>query len=162
MIQINNLRTHASQFLGASRKRLAKFVPHSVGFQPEDDPALREFPFHSSVYFMHAALTTISNHRLPDSFRDKESHPAAWLLNEMSHEGSAGYRRGGQYGPYISITTKNLRARQIFRASGIQLQPYADKRLRPLARRRFSIALPVGVALRLRKPCVRLRLRLLG
>jgi len=34
--------------------------------------------------------------------------------------------------------------------------------LRPLARRRFSTFRPVGVAMRARKPCVRLRRRLLG
>jgi len=35
-------------------------------------------------------------------------------------------------------------------------------RLRPLARRRFSTWRPPGVAIRARKPCVRLRRRLLG
>jgi hypothetical protein len=35
-------------------------------------------------------------------------------------------------------------------------------RLRPLARRRFSTCRPPGDAMRARKPCVRLRRRLLG
>jgi len=36
------------------------------------------------------------------------------------------------------------------------------RRLRPLARRRLSTARPPAVELRLRNPCVRLRLILLG
>ena len=39
---------------------------------------------------------------------------------------------------------------------------YAARRLRPLARRRAITARPLLVAMRLRKPCVRLRLRTLG
>ncbi len=35
-------------------------------------------------------------------------------------------------------------------------------RLRPLARRRFSTCRPPGLAMRVRKPCVRFRRRLLG
>ena len=41
-------------------------------------------------------------------------------------------------------------------------QDQADTRLRPLARRRFKIRRPPLVELRLRKPCVRARLMLLG
>jgi hypothetical protein len=38
----------------------------------------------------------------------------------------------------------------------------ADKRFRPFARRELKMARPARVSIRARKPCVRLRLRLLG
>ena len=39
---------------------------------------------------------------------------------------------------------------------------YAERRLRPLARRRFRIICPARVDMRARKPCLRLRRRTLG
>jgi hypothetical protein len=47
-------------------------------------------------------------------------------------------------------------------ASSFNLLCYADRRLRPLARRRFITRRPPLVAMRERKPWVRLRLRTLG
>jgi len=45
---------------------------------------------------------------------------------------------------------------------GTQPIPYAERRLRPFARRRFNTALPPAVAIRALKPWVRFRFRLLG
>ena len=39
---------------------------------------------------------------------------------------------------------------------------YTERRLRPFARRRLRISLPIFVLIRLRKPCVRFRRRLFG
>jgi hypothetical protein len=44
----------------------------------------------------------------------------------------------------------------------VNTQLYAERRLRPLARRRFNTCLPPLVAIRARKPCVRARLSTLG
>ena len=44
----------------------------------------------------------------------------------------------------------------------LTLHRYADRRLRPLARRRFRISRPARVDIRFRKPCFRFRLRTLG
>ena len=40
--------------------------------------------------------------------------------------------------------------------------PQAERRLRPLGRRRFRITRPARVAMRARKPCFRFRLRTFG
>jgi len=44
----------------------------------------------------------------------------------------------------------------------IACETYADRRLHPLARRRFITKRPDFVAIRARKPCLRLRTRLEG
>ena len=41
-------------------------------------------------------------------------------------------------------------------------QDQADKRFRPFARRELKMARPALVSIRVRKPCLRLRFRLLG
>ena len=48
------------------------------------------------------------------------------------------------------------------RHPSLRLPPHADRRLRPFARRRATTLRPPVVAMRLRKPCRRLRTSLLG
>ena len=55
------------------------------------------------------------------------------------------------------------RAREAMAALHSRVQrAQADRRLRPLERRRLRIARPARVDMRARKPCLRFRLRTLG
>jgi hypothetical protein len=54
------------------------------------------------------------------------------------------------------------RSREAVTALHFDGAAYADRRLRPRARRRFKIARPPRVAIRARKPCRRFRRRTLG
>jgi hypothetical protein len=83
--------------------------------------------------------------------------PLKTLLNSMVFVNLARTenfaRRGGLICRAFFFNGKNPR-----RAWGNQ----ADRRLRPLARRARMMALPLRVAMRARKPCLRARFRRLG
>src|SRR6185312_5220421 len=109
-----------------------------------------------------ASLHLVPRDRRPDRFRDRQADAstlAAVLAREpVEHEVPRRDR------PAVPIDRVEVaRAREAVAALHARVQrAEAERRLRPLARRRLSIARPARVDIRARKPWRRLRLRTLG
>jgi hypothetical protein len=87
--------------------------------------------------------------------------------SRLQHEGrslpaSPSGRRVEKLAPPLQLHDPGLRLPVISQVSAGTAASQADSRLRPLARRRAMMRRPPTVAMRARKPCRRLRIRLLG
>jgi len=108
-----------------------------------------------------AALHLVAHNRRADCLRHREPQPGpvAVLAREPVEDQEA--RRDGA--PMAIDRVEVARAREAVAALHARVQrSQAERRLRPLARRRLRIARPARVDIRARKPCRRFRLRTFG
>src|SRR3954453_3635130 len=138
---------------------------HGLGQAGADDEhvvlVLRQLRQARAKRLAQAALDLVAHDRRPDGLRHREPEPrlATLLAREPVKDEEA--RRDRAAVPVDRVEV--ARARESVAALHARVQRgQADRRLRPLARRRLRIARPARVDIRARKPWRRFRLRTLG
>jgi hypothetical protein len=152
----------SSQFNGQTGKIAAKLAPFGLIEKSEDRITPGEFILQLPVSLAHTPFLFIPDHCLSDTLWDKKGSPAFLPFMEVDLDHTAGRRIRGQNRSYIFAFPQYVWPRKVLPGICVQLRPYAERRLRFLLRRRLITARPCDVDMRLRKPCLRLRLRLLG
>jgi len=145
----------------------------SRGAAQDNDVEIRLAGVHASEMFPGEAFHEIALDGPGEMLlRNRKAQAVSWEgvgSGEEQHFSTAGFGIGRcKYPPVVAAAQQPVRARKnLTHGSGTVIKAanrlaQAARRLRPRARRRASTARPLFVAMRARKPWVRLRLSTLG
>src|SRR6187551_17492 len=140
----------------AARRGLREARPRDEDIVPPRRDAVGELGPHRA----ELPLDAVSRHGRPDGARHGEAEPGRAVGIVLTSEP---VERHGSRRDRPSLPVDRVEVAGTGQAlPSLHGAVYADRRLRPLARRRLRIAWPPRVDMRARKPCLRLRRRTFG
>ena len=133
-----------------------------AGPYSKNNISIRRIPFPvETERFPYYPFDTVPFHSTFDFSIDAYPQPAPTETIDAVYEGEPLSMQTSSLSVDL-IKLPSLTHQADFRKRKSLQRAQADKRFRPFARRELKMARPARVSIRARKPCVRLRLRLLG